>query len=183
MTEMTHKTALVVIPPESTWPPIQAIRAAHDRKAGRWMPHITLVYPFLPAAEFERAVGRLGPACAALRPFELRLARFDTFRHHRESYTLWLRPELEEPLIALQRALRAACWEAEPPRPIWSRFRPHLSIGQARGRPAMLRLLEQFRRSWQPVTFTVEAVSLIRREDPPDDVFRVVHRVPLGGVP
>jgi hypothetical protein len=28
----------------------------------------------------------------------------------------------------------------------------------------------------------VEDVSLIRREDSPDDVFRVAHRVPLGGV-
>jgi hypothetical protein len=82
----------------------------------------------------------------------------------------------------LQRALWAACWEAEPPRPTWHRFRPHLSIGQARGRPAMLRLLDGLRRSWQPVTFTVVDVSLIRREDPPDDVFRVANQIPLGGV-
>ena len=180
MTQVTHKTALVVIPPESAWPPIQAIRAEHDRKVGRWMPHITLVYPFLPAREFERAAVRLGPACAALPPFELRLARFDTFRHHRDSYTLWLKPEPEEPLIALQRALWAACWEGEAPRPTWGRFRPHLSVGQVRGRPAMLRLLDALRRSWQPVTFAVEGVSLIRREDPPDDIFRVAHQVPLG---
>jgi poly(A) polymerase len=72
MPEVTHKTALVVIPPESAWPPIQAIRAEHDRKVGRWMPHITLVYPFLPAGEFERAVGRLGPACEAITPSKLR---------------------------------------------------------------------------------------------------------------
>ena len=181
MTQVTHKTALVVIPPGSAWPPIQAIRAEHDRKVGRWMPHITLVYPFLPPGEFERAAGRLGLARAVLPPFEVRLARFDTFRHHRDSYTVWLKPEPEEPLIALQRALWAACWEAETPRPTWGRFRPHLSVGQARGRPAMLRLLDGLRRSWRPATFAVEGVSLIRREDPPDEVFRVAHRVPLGG--
>src|SRR3954468_20016314 len=105
MPQATHKTALVAIPPAPTWPPIQAIRAEHDRKVGRWMPHITLVYPFLPASEFERAVGRLGLACAALRSFELRLATFDTFRHHRGIYTVWLKPEPEEPLIELQRAV------------------------------------------------------------------------------
>jgi 2'-5' RNA ligase len=181
MTQVTHKTALVVIPPGSAWPSIQAIRAEHDRKVGRWMPHITLVYPFLPAGEFERAAHRLAPACSALFPFELRLARFDTFRPHRESYTVWLKPEPEEPLIDLQRAVWAASWEEEAPRPTWGRFRPHLSVGQARGRPAMLRLLGGLRRHWKPVTFTVEGVSLIRREDPPDDTFRVAHRVPLGG--
>src|SRR4051812_8955216 len=35
MTQVTHRTALVVIPPGSAWPPIQAIRAEHDRKVGR----------------------------------------------------------------------------------------------------------------------------------------------------
>jgi RNA 2',3'-cyclic 3'-phosphodiesterase len=178
--QTTHKTALVDIPPGSAWAPIRSIRAEHDRKVRRWMPHITLVYPFLPAGEFERVVGRLGPACKALRSFELRLARFDTFRHHCDSHTAWLKPEPEEPLIALQCAVWSACWEGEAPRPTWGRFRPHLSVGQARGRPAMLRLLDALRRSWQPVAFLVEGVSLIRREDPPDDVFRVAHRVPLG---
>jgi 2'-5' RNA ligase len=178
--ELTYKTALVVIPPQSALPSIQAIRAEHDRKARRWMPHITLVYPFLPAGEFERVVARLGPICGALPRFELRLAWFDTFRHHRDSYTLWLKPEPEEPLVALQGALWSACWEGEAPRPTWSRFRPHLSVGQARGRPAMLRLLDVLRRYWQPVTFLVEHVSLIRREDPPDDVFQVAHWIPLG---
>ena len=45
----------------------------------------------------------------------------------------------------------------------------------------MLRLVDGLRRSWQPITFAVEGVDLICREDPPDDVFRVAHRVPLGG--
>jgi 2'-5' RNA ligase len=144
------------------------------------MPHITLVYPFRPAGEFERAVGRLGPICGGVPRFELRLAQFDTFRHHRDSYTLWLKPEPEEPLVALQGPLWSACWEEEAPRPTWGRFRPHLSVGQARGRPAMLLLIDGLRRHWQPVTFEVECVSLIRREDPPDDIFRVAHQIPLG---
>ncbi len=48
MAGVTYTTGLVVIPPEAAWPPIQAIRAEHDRKLRRWMPHITLIYPFLP---------------------------------------------------------------------------------------------------------------------------------------
>ncbi len=62
-----------------------------------------------------------------------------------------------------------------------SKPQAHLSVGQVRGRPAMLRLLDGLRRSWQPVTFLVEHISLIRRQDPPDDVFRVAHRIPLDG--
>jgi hypothetical protein len=81
MAEVTYTTGLVVIPPASAWPPIQAIRAERDHKLRRWMPHITLAYPFLPPEELDR----LAPACTALRPFELTLASFDSFRHHRDS--------------------------------------------------------------------------------------------------
>jgi hypothetical protein len=54
---MTHKTALVIIPPVTAWTPIQAIRAKQDPKARRWMPCITLIYLFLRAKEFGRAAG------------------------------------------------------------------------------------------------------------------------------
>ena len=46
MPNKTHTTAVVLIPPESVQPPIQAIRSVHDRNFLRWMPHITLLYPF-----------------------------------------------------------------------------------------------------------------------------------------
>ena len=50
----THKTAVVIIPPEDVWDPIQKIREKYDRQFRRWMPHITLIYPFRPFEEFER---------------------------------------------------------------------------------------------------------------------------------
>ena len=53
MVKLTHTTALVTIPPAKSWPSIQAIREEHDRKIRRWMPHITLIYPFLPRQRFE----------------------------------------------------------------------------------------------------------------------------------
>src|SRR4051794_12014728 len=115
MAEVTHTTGLVVIPPASAWPPIQAIRAEHDRKLRGWMPHVTLIYPFLPPEELDRAASRLEPICTALQPFTLTLASFDSFRHHRDSYTVWLRPEPEEPLLALHEALWDAAWEGAAP--------------------------------------------------------------------
>ena len=53
MAQVTYKTGLVTIAQPAAWPPIQAIRAEHDRKLRRWMPHITPIYPFLTAGEFE----------------------------------------------------------------------------------------------------------------------------------
>ncbi len=85
MDRKTHKMAVVVIPPEAAWPPIQAIRKQHDRGFRRWMPHVTLLYPFHPRPEFEAAAARLAPACAVLPPFEVTLATFHVFEHGRES--------------------------------------------------------------------------------------------------
>ena len=65
MAQVTHETGLVTIPQPAAWPPIQAIRAEHDRKLRRRMSHITPIDPSLPAGEFEAAATRLVPACAA----------------------------------------------------------------------------------------------------------------------
>ena len=42
----TYSTAVVLVPPQDVWPEIQAIRQQYDRHFDRWMPHITLLYPF-----------------------------------------------------------------------------------------------------------------------------------------
>jgi 2'-5' RNA ligase len=176
----THKTAVVIIPPEATWPPIQTIRREHDRGFRRWMPHITLLYPFRPRREFQAAAAELARACEGIAPFEVTLPAFNFFRHGRESYTLWLAPEPGDGLNRLQTAL----WRAFPDCDEVSRFEggftPHLSVGQARGRDEMARLIAAWGMVWTPIRFEVSAVSLIWRGDPPDDVFRVGQSIRLG---
>ena len=49
----SNYAAVVLIPPLEVWEPVQAIRRAHDRQYHRWMPHVTLVYPFRPRRLFE----------------------------------------------------------------------------------------------------------------------------------
>jgi len=76
MSKLTYTTAIVVIPPEGIWPPIQAIRANHDAKLRRWMPHISLAYPFLPVVEFRAVQEGLRIVCRDLPAFEVELAEF-----------------------------------------------------------------------------------------------------------
>jgi 2'-5' RNA ligase len=176
----THKTALVLIPPEAAWPPIQAIRRRHDRGFRRWMPHITLLYPFRPRRKFEVAATQLTHTCESIPAFEVSLATFDFFEQRRESYTLWLSPEPKEAMIELQTALWEVFPDCDEVRRFESGFTPHLSVGQVRGRQAMEDLLSAWERAWAPVQFRVSAVSLIWRADPPDDVFRVGHTIKLS---
>ena len=132
MAAKTHKTAVVLIPPEEVWEPIQAIRRRYDRHVGRWMPHITLIYPFRPRSLFDEAGRELCEKCRAIKPFELTLAEFEHFDHGRGRYTLWLAPRPEAALTRLQQTLESAlpdCGDVSRHR---EGYTPHLSVGQVR---------------------------------------------------
>jgi RNA 2',3'-cyclic 3'-phosphodiesterase len=178
----THESAVVVIPPPELWPPIQAIRRVHDRQVRRWMPHVTLLYPFLPRAALGEAVPAATEALADVEPFEVRLARFDAFRHRGGTFTLWLAPEPSDALAAVHAALVRRFPACGATGRFAGGFTPHLSVGQARGEDE----LAAFRREldgWRPLAFTVRDVAVIVRDPPPEDVFRTYAEVPLGVMP
>jgi 2'-5' RNA ligase len=183
MVDETHKTAVVVIPPDEVWAPIQTLRAAHDRRVRRWMPHITLLYPFRPVAEFCAVKDALVAACDAQLDFDVALAEFGTFHHPHDQYTVWLKPEPPEPFVDLHAALWTHVGPGGGDPPARPHFQPHLSVGQIEGKMAMQRLVSELQAAWKPVRFCVAAVSVICRQAPPDDVFRVAFTVPLAARP
>jgi 2'-5' RNA ligase len=180
METRTHTTAAVLIPPTELWGPIQAIRRVHDRQVWRWMPHITLLYPFRPREQFEALAAQLEQVCNRAGPFEVNLARFRYFQHNRHSATLWLDPEPKEPFVALQSLLLSVIPDCDDVNRHEGGFTPHLSVGQVRGNQALRELQGELQASWQPLSFTASTVSLIWRNLPPDDVFRAALEVPLG---
>lgn len=181
MIARTHQTAVVLVPPEECWEPIQAIRRQHDRQVRRWMPHVTLVYPFRPREQFNALIEVLGDACRRIVPFELHLAEFRHFHHGHGCYTLWLALEPREPVMRLQSALASVVPDCDDASRRPGGFAPHLSVGQVAGDEAMVRLKADLQAGWQPLSFLVRAVSLIWRNPRPDDVFRVDRCIALGG--
>ena len=177
--EKTNMTAVVLIPPEEVWEPIQAIRRRHDRQVRRWMPHVTLLYPFRPREQFDAVAGALADAGRTVEPFDVRLAEFRSFKR-RNSCVVWLAPEPGEAVAALQEALWRAVPDCDDVRRFAGGFTPHLSVGQA-SRAELAGLLDGLRCDWRPIRFRAERVSLLYRGRPPDDVFRVDRHVGLGG--
>jgi len=116
----THKSAVVITPPEEIWEPIQKIRRLYDRQFHRWMPHITLIYPFRPRSELERA-------------FALRLRRLRYFTHGRDRFTMWLDPGPCESIAAPQAAFQAQVPDCDDVSKFPRGFTPHLSVCQAKG--------------------------------------------------
>src|SRR5919108_2719526 len=104
----TYHTAVVAIPPPEVWEPIQAIRRQHDRNVHRWMPHITLLYPFMPREHFGEALPGLMQVGRQSAAFQVTLATFRVFTHAFGKATVWLAPEPHHVFVPLQASLQAA---------------------------------------------------------------------------
>ena len=177
----THRTAVVAIPPESLWGPIQGLRQQYDRHVRRWMPHITLLYPFRPVSAFEPVIPLLAQACRSLGPFDVQLARFDYFAHTRRNATLYLLPEPARSFNALHKTLLEIVPDCDDVARFAGGFRPHLSVGQTPSCQKAKALCAGWQAIWQPLRFTLTTICLIWRNDPPDDVFRSGSVLSLGG--
>lgn len=178
--EKTHQTAVVLIPPREVWRPVQAIRERYDRQFPRWMPHITLVYPFHPVREFARDLPHLRQACEAARPFRVELTELRWFHHREQGFTLWLAPQPRQALVDLQRWLVRAVPDCDDLNHFAQGFEPHLSVGQVHTKSRMEKVIQRLQEEWQPIGFAVERICLIARGDPPKDQFQVVEEIALG---
>jgi 2'-5' RNA ligase/uncharacterized protein (UPF0248 family) len=174
-----HRSAVALIPEPDVWPPIEAIRKAYDRHVDRWMPHINLLYGFLPEASFDEARRVFAEALRDTSPFTVTLDEVRRFQR-RSGTTVWLHPRCDPPdaLIALQAKLEALFPQCnEQSRVSASGYTPHLSIAQftladeAEGHMAEWRRL-------LPITFPVRSIKLISRRG--DEPFAIRASVPLG---
>jgi 2'-5' RNA ligase len=180
MSKKTYTTALVLIPPVEIWEPIQSIRRVHDRHLRRWMPHVTLLYPFREREEFVGLAEQFSAVCSTIEPFRIDLAEMRFFEHRPKSYTLWLAPEPRDPLVQLQARLGSIIPDCDDVMRHRDGFTPHLSVAQVRGARQMVTLKAELQKSWRPIAFTASEIHLIWRREPPDDVFRIDQRVLLS---
>ncbi|OLC19632.1 MAG: hypothetical protein AUH38_01390 [Deltaproteobacteria bacterium 13_1_40CM_68_24] len=174
----THEAAVVVIPERDLWEPIQAIRRRYDRHFERWMPHLTLLYPFWPRTMFDQADPILRRACASVPRFRATLAKMQFFAHGRDRFTMWLAPDPAAPFVELQSALQAQFPDCDEVSRHENGFVPHLSVGQAAGRAQLDHRLAELRGGWRPFAFQVASIALLFREG--EGPFAVDRTVLLG---
>lgn len=173
----THRSALVIIPPETVWGPIQALRQKYDRQFQRWMPHINLLYPFVGEEFFPEAVEVIAKAVAGIPAFTLQLARFRCFVHNRGTATVWLEPEPTEAVRGLQAVLQSAFPQCDDVTRFPEGYTPHLSIGQSTAQ-GVENFVARLQKDWQPFQFLVSELALISR--PEDGPFAVRFTVQLS---
>lgn len=177
MSSKTHTTAVVLIPPESAQPPIQAIRRIHDRNFVRWMPHITLLYPFAARTDFANVTDALAKAAEQTTPFSIQLRRFDAFKHRR-SCTMFLVPEPSDEIVRLHTTLTQHLPDYDDTARFASGFHPHLSVGQFQHR-SLDSEQQRLQTAWQPTQCEIKSLSLIYRSPETDDRFVVAEQFPF----
>ena len=174
----THRTAVAIVPPAAVWPPIQAIRREHDRQFQRWMPHINVLYPFVPPPDFPAVVPQLRDVCQQVPAFSVALHDVRYFMHAARRATIWLAPEPRAPLVQLYHRLQEVCPHHNDLGRFPQGFTPHLSIGQADSPARLHQLLPQLTHEWQPRQFELTGIAILQRDA--EQPFRIAHWLPLA---
>ncbi|MFO8018044.1 MAG: 2'-5' RNA ligase family protein [Promethearchaeia archaeon] len=175
-----HTSAVVIIPPESVWNPIQNIRKKYDRQIRRWMPHINLMYPFVPRSKFDDITPRFKSKCQKLKHFEITLKKVNYFHHRRQNYTLWLDPEPKNRILNLYKTFVDILPQFNDLDRFKGGYTPHLSIGQLRGKGRFKKVFSQIQRKWKPLNFKLEEIYFINRKQQQNSRFMVIKTIPLG---
>jgi 2'-5' RNA ligase len=117
-------------------------------------PHVTVLFPFVPADRVGEAELRVGEIVAAAPAFELRFARTARFPE-----LLYLDPEPAEPLLALTEAI-AAEWPEHPPyEGVHDTVIPHLTVAESEDSALLDRIAAQVEPQL-PIELRVDEASL-----------------------
>jgi len=144
------------------------------------MPHINLLYPFVPEPKFDLSAEKLASALKNIEPFELTFSSMGHFKHG-NSCTLYADPTTlpRDALKPLQKTLEQAfpfCNDLSTKSS--TGFTPHLTLGQFTTESQTEAEKSKFMKAWEPITWTVSEVHLISRTA--KDPFKIIKTVRFG---
>jgi 2'-5' RNA ligase len=137
------------------------------------MPHITLLYPFRPRYQYKDVKRAFTEVCKDVDPFEVSLIIFSYFNHGRQKYTFWLDPEPNNLIIKLQQELLKIVPDCNDVNKYKSGFRPHLSLGQVKGKTKIHHIINELQANWEVIKFTLNKIYFISREENKTSNFKI----------
>lgn len=173
---MTRRSGLLVPVPDAE-PLVGDLRRRWDPTCAQGVPaHVTVLYPFVPAARVdERICGTIAEVVARMAPFPFALVdvgRFDG--------VLWLRPEPAQPFRDLTAALADAFPEHPPYEGRHAEVIPHLTVADTTEAPdAPVGAIEARLRAGLPIRTGARLVRLM--VETPEGRWVTRAEFPLGG--
>ena len=175
----TTQTALCIIPPENVWEQIQSIRSLHDKAYPRWMPHINLIYPFTPEANFDKIQTQLESILTREKPFQIQFnqSSFHYFKQKGDQCTYHLRPTVGTNVVELQKLIQSQLFNSTNNK---HAFEGHLTLGQTTT-SKISDVLNEIKANWKTIEFTVDRIYMISRENQPENLFIIKKEILLLG--
>lgn len=174
-----YTSAVVIIPPQEKWASIQEIRKIYDRNIYRWMPHITLIYPFRPKKEYLNLERIYSEKCKNIKQFEISLKKLKYFTHRKEIFTIWLDPESNNSIITLQAKILEITPDCNDVNQFKTGYKPHLSLGQIKGKSKLDKVINKLQKNWKEISFLLDKVHFISREQNKISKFEIIKSISL----
>ncbi len=168
-----YSSAVVIIPPKEKWASIQEIRKVFDRNINKWMPHITLLYPFRPRNQYEDIRKYFSETCKKFKPFEVLLKNFSFFKHTHQNFTLWINPIPNNSIIELQEEILNIVPDCNDVNQYKNGFKPHLSAGQIKGKKKLQKIITDLQAKWEEIKFLLNKIYFISREESKTSKFKI----------
>jgi 2'-5' RNA ligase len=140
------------------------------------MPHITLLYPFRNQDEYNGIATEFFEECKLINPFEISLKDFKSFPSGRQTYTLWLDPRPNDLIINLQSKILKLVPNCNEVNKFKSGFRPHLSVGQIKGRNYLSKVIANLHSEWEEIKFLLNEICFIARDEHKMSSFKILRR-------
>jgi 2'-5' RNA ligase len=167
------RSALLVAVPEASTVAEPWLERTANAKPSHGVPaHVTVLFPFVPAAELDHALlESLSAIFVRMQPFDFELAACRRF-----PAVLYLAPEPAEPFVAMTDAVVAAYPDFPPYEGVFDSIVPHLTV--AEGLPTVLNRAEGEVRPQLPIRAEARDVLLLEEIDTTS--WRPRARIPLG---
>lgn len=165
---MDCKSALVIIPPSDMLEQIQNIREIFDPAYERWMPHINIIWPFVPQSDFQNILPKVQELMKNIQPFPIVFKKIVSFPGNNGA--TYLDPQTPNQNIyqiynQLKKLNIVTSGRKE--------YRPHLTVGKGNEIKECINEL-----NWKEMKFMVRHVYLIARTE--STPFEVYHAITLG---
>jgi 2'-5' RNA ligase len=122
-------------------------------------PHVTLIVPFVPAADLDASVeNRLRALFNRVQPFDYVLERFEYF----ESGVLYLAPEPSAPFVDVVQALAAELPDYPPYEGLHDDVIPHVTIAESRDQELLARIRSEIEPRL-PIACRAQTATLVER--------------------
>lgn len=153
---------------------VDTIRRRYDKGAERWMPHVTLLHPFIANSEpqYDFVLDSLRARVEHLPSFPIHLRQLNSFKQSSNSQQVFL--DAESPVLEQLRAALLAFFPGHPSR---AKHIPHMTLGQWPIKP-----IDEIKESIRMpllLTSNIWITSLVVVHATDRGAFEPAHRIPL----